>query len=165
MLAMCYFAFVYMDSARLVQEQVYQRLWFIFFLVIVPGAFPILLLVLLHLEHPVVKREIIDGQYSALSHCAIAALLELPWILMMATCTLVPASFGIAGFSWTQFWPILLAMFGLLWSLESFAQLVSLLPGLLNAIGQYAGFFSAGFVFTGILLQTKNLIYPLPLIP
>ena len=64
----------------------------------------------------------------------VTTLLEVPWVLVMAVFTLVPAAFGISGFAWTQFWPICLAMAGLLWALECFAQLVSLLPGVLGAI-------------------------------
>jgi len=115
-------------------------------------------------ESLIVRREVKEGMYGPLSYVLVTTLLQLPWMVILAAAALCPAGYGIGNFPWARFDMSLLVMIVIIWVCENLAQLCSLGPNVLMNMMNYLNGFSVFMLFSGLLLQTANVIWPLRLL-
>ena len=107
-----------------------------------------------------VRQEINEGMYSAAPYLIATTMIQLPMMFALSLADLVPAFFlanwelsALGNAAW---------IFSLyLWSFDSIAQLLSLMPNVLMGVLTYMTVWFCGFLFSGVFAATPDVVWPL----
>jgi len=159
-LFMCaFFAVIYIEQRQPDQDQVFNRFCFLFWLLLVPSSMGVTVVYALNLELQVAKRETKDGMYSSLVLALVKMTIEVPMMLLMTLCGLVPAAYPIANFEWSTMGEMIVVCTIQLWSMECLAEICSLGDNAMLGMLNFLQGFNTFMLFCGLPLQPSNVIW------
>jgi len=158
-----FFCCVYYDSRLLVQEQVMQKAFYVFWLVCVPVSFPVTVVYALNAEFTIIRKEIKDGMYGPLAYAIANSLLQLPMMFGFGVCALVP-SFLMLGWPWKTFTITLIVFSAHSWTFECIAQFFSLTSNPLVGMLKYLNVWFISALFSGLVFRGSDVIWPIRLL-
>ena len=161
MVANIYFAIVYIKTRELTQEQVVPRLFLCGFTTAAPASMGLIVVVVLHIELQIVRREVQSGMYSVAAYLCSTTAIQLPMMVCLSFFALVPAGYGIGAYPWSRFGPVLLTHSLMLWSFEGAAQLLSVLGNPLVGMLSFVATWFAFFNLCGMFVHPEDVVWPL----
>ena len=164
MVANIYFAIVYIKTRELTQEQVVPRLFLCGFTTAAPASMGLIVVVVLHIELQIVRREVQSGMYSVAAYLCSTTAIQLPMMVCLSFFALVPAGYGIGAYPWSRFGPALLVYTPMLWSFEGVAQVASLLGNPLVGMLTFMLVWFTCFLYNGLFVNPDSIIWPLRLL-
>jgi len=160
LLVTLFFCLVYYDSRLLVQQQVMQKAFFVFWLVSVPVSFPVTVVYALNAEYAIVRKEVKDGMYGPLAYGLANSLLQLPMMFAFGVCALVP-SYLMLDWPWKTFATTLVVFSAHSWTFECIAQFFSLTANPLIGMLKYLNVWFVSALFSGLVFRGTDVIWPI----
>ena len=159
-----FISILYIECRELKQSRAFGRFFYLVFTLAIPSMFSVAVMLLVHLELQVAKREIKDGMYSTLTYALVNIIIQMPMMFLLSFCSIFPSMYPIMGFAWRGFSILLLVNTTSLWAFETAAQLYSVgrnpLIGMMNQMNLW---FSA-FTFAGVWLPIDDIVWPFRLL-
>ena len=153
------FPCIYIKTRDLVQDQIIQRLFLMFWIMSLPGVIALSVVFVFSLAAENLRVEVKSGMYSVLAYVTTVTLLELPAMLTHALILLL-AVFGVGNWHWSVFGECWLLWALLLWAWEAAAQINSIAPHFIMGLLNYQGFWYIGLVTGGLVLRIHDVIWP-----
>jgi ABC-type multidrug transport system ATPase subunit len=156
------FAVVYLGARERNQEQVTNRMFLTAWLVSVPSCMGIIAVYCYNQEFQSVRREVRDGMYSAPSYLLARALMQIPFMVLLALSSLSIGAYAIANFRPEGFGRMLAAFSAAMWAFEMIAQAYGVAFGnpLVGMLAFNLTWFTA-FLFAGFLVVSESIPWPL----
>ena len=142
-----------------VQEQALHRFLFSSFILSVPALLCVVSVVLNYFAYLTVKFEVQNGMYSPTAYVVAMTVVEIPWLLLIALFSVLPAYF-IGGWYWPKFWLIWLFVSVELCVFEPLAQLFALDPQPVLAVLNLTGVWFSWFLLSGFFVPIKDVFWP-----
>ena len=127
LVAMIFFALVYIKVRERIQTQALQRFFLCSFLIGIPSNFALGAVLAGNLEFAAIKREVRDGQYSPLAAFVATQLLQVPMLYLIGVFSMLPV-WTITDWPWEAFGVCSIIQLANLWHFEGIALLLSLVP-------------------------------------
>ena len=183
-----FFPCVYNRTRQLVQDQVVNRFFLLFWIVTLPGIAATSIVYVYNVYAQSIRLEVYaenellrpsstlfeqllphsvraflqvrSGMYSPLAFVLTTLVIELPIMFVHALALLLPA-FAIGNWHFEAFVPCLLIWTALLWSWETIAQLASIAPHFIMGVLNFQGLWFLGILVCGFVLSPADVVWPL----
>lgn len=155
---MVFFGVIYIEQRNKVQENVLQRIFYLFWTVCVPAGFGALCVVVFNVEANLMHAEIRGGMCSTTAYLLANTAVQLPSMFALAVCVVVPA-YGMGDWEWETFGGMLVlyAVNFVVW--ESMAQCFSVGNPLLGMLNYVQNWFIS-LLFCGFVFRGTEVIWP-----
>jgi len=153
----CYFAILYIRQRDAKQEQVQGRLFFTFFLTLVPVNFSIAAVVATNLEAQVVRNELRDAVYTWVPYVVANLLVRMPFVAQLALFCIFPSGFGIGGFPWAAFSSCFAMQFAYMSCWEGMALQMSQVPNPIVGSLMFLNNFYSLFFFSAVFHHLESV--------
>ena len=160
-LSTVFFAVIYINARTRNQNQALQRMWYLIWIVGVPSNMGVIATYAYNVEFQAIKREARNGMVNPLAYLAANFVLQLPMMLLLAMCAISVGAYGMIAFNGAHYGEILVIYACVAFAFESIAQVLAVafdnpLLGMLN----YMQLWFASFLFCGIFVKVKDIIWP-----
>jgi len=159
-----FFAVVYIKSAERTQDQALSRVWFMLWLLAIPGNNACILIFGHSIDVLNLKRNVHNGIFHPTSFF-VAKLLQLPMMLMFAISAITVGGYFIGNWQPDRYVIIVLLNALSYTSMEFTAELCAVISSQAPiGILAFLGYWFANFLFGGMLTQDKDVVWPLKVI-
>jgi len=157
-----FFAILYYNVWALMQSNapsvMFCSLWFL----MGPTNLSMLAVYSFSSEFMIVKREIKSGMYSFAAYFLVTSTLQLPFIMLIAMCSITGSAYGFAGWQASSYPQVLCIFSATLWCFENAAHLCSVLTRkALHGSLALSAYWFISFALCGVMIREEKLISPL----
>ena len=161
LLSNAFFAVIYIEARKRVQEQALYRLFLLMWFIGVPSSLGVIAVFALNLEFNAIKREVKDGMVRPTAYFISNAILQLPLCFVMGVFAISVPGHGIASLQGESYLPFLCVYSLTLWSFECMAQAFSVqFDNPLLGMLQYMNMWFSSFLFAGVMVPEEDVIWP-----
>mmetsp|Transcript_27970 Transcript_27970/g.65187 ORF Transcript_27970/g.65187 Transcript_27970/m.65187 type:complete len:672 (-) Transcript_27970:270-2285(-) len=160
LLASCFFAVIYIKARERSQAQVTARMFLCIWFIGVPSSMGVIAVYALNQEFNEIKRELKNGFYHPISYLVSNTLIQLPYMVLLAICSIGVSGYGIGNFEPSGFGKLLVLFTAVFWSFECIAQLLSLQRNPLLGMLSFINFWFTAFLFAGFFVREADVIWP-----
>ena len=157
--AMSFFAVMYIQQRSPDQDQVFNRFYFLFWMVGMPSSLGVTVVFANNLELQIVKREVKDGFYGGLPFTLVKTAIEVPFIALLSVCVIVPAAYPISNFEYSTMAHMYLVIMLVMWSIESIATCFSTGNNAMLGMLMFLNSFMGCLIFSGLPLQPSGVFW------
>jgi len=154
-----FFGMLYWESRSQVQERVFQRVFYSWWVTQVPPSLGILPLVVQWFEAINLKREVADGNYNITTYMLAQLIITIPMLFVMAASNLWPA-FLMGNFPWEAYGQSVVIVTCMLLTFEFNAHFSTLDPHPAIACANFLNFWFTMLLFNGWMLNETNIPWP-----
>jgi len=161
--AMCmFFAIIYVESRDRIQSQVLNRAWLLLWHVGVPAMMPLCVTFVQNIEIQVVRLESKCGMYHARVFFLAQLFVQIPMMFVISFCCICVSGYAIANWDPSVMPQIILVHGIFLLCMDCMAQFCSVLAQnpLICLLG-YIGIWFLCFLFSGFMISTDSIVWPL----
>ena len=156
-----FFAVIYIQARKRVQEQALYRLFLLMWFIGVPSSLGVIAVFAMNLEFNAIKREVKDGMVRPVAYFISNAILQLPLCFVMGIFAMSVPGYGIAGFNGEAYLAFLCVYSLTLWSFECMAQFFSIqFDNPLLGMLMYMNMWFSAFLFAGVMVPEEDVIWP-----
>ena len=113
-----------------------------------------------NLEGKIISKEVKDGMYWPMAYVLVQLLIQFSAVFFLSFWACFPAGYPLANFPWSGFLRYWLVYFSMLMTTECTAQAFSLLANPLFGLMNYMQVWFMAFLFNGISVPVKSVIWP-----
>ena len=154
-------ALFYYRTRHLTQDTAIERIYFLDFLVAIPGLGGMIAVIGIGKDCTMIKREIMECMYKPASFLLVQMIVEIPMMALLAVASLVPSAYGIANFPWAGFAASWLVVLPTQWTLEAVAQLFSLTPNPVVGMMSFVGVWFIMYHLAGVAIKPSTSPQPI----
>jgi len=169
LIANSFFAVVYIKARTLDQQYVDPRVRLLIWFIAVPSIFSVVVVFASNDEFKLLRMEIKNGMTHSSAFLTATLLLQIPYMLLMAACSLI-VPWTIAAYPMESLPMAILVVATMLWTFESLAQAfgVAFKNGTVGMLAM-VGLWFCCFLFMGVFLNEEYIDWPfralVPMLP
>ena len=153
----CCFGLIYLESREAVQDQVMPRLFLLNWVCTMPSILNLITVLALNNEYTNARAEMKNGMYSPVAYIIATTLVQLPMMLVLALCALVPG-YAVGNWEWDGFVLMIFIYACNMWCFETMAQLFSLGSNAIFGMFNYIQIWAIALMFNGIVFRGQDVV-------